>query len=67
LRHLEALLRFAWEFVVGDDWRIALGVLIALGATAALAGTGAAAWWLLPAATGALLGASVWRAARPPR
>jgi hypothetical protein len=67
LRHLDTLLRFAWEFVVGDDWRIALGVLIALGATAALAGTGVAAWWLLPVATVGLLGASVWRAARPPR
>lgn len=67
MRHLDSLLRFAWEFVVGDDWRIALGVLIALGATAALAGTGVAAWWLLPVATVVLLGASVWRAARPPR
>jgi hypothetical protein len=67
LRHLDTLLRFAWEFVVGDDWRIAFGVLIALGATAALAGTGVTAWWLLPVATVGLLGASVWRAARPPR
>jgi hypothetical protein len=66
MNRVEALLRFLWDFVVGDDWRIAAGVVIALGATAALAGAGVAAWWLLPVATLGLLGASVWRGARPP-
>jgi hypothetical protein len=55
---------FWWDFVVGDDWRIAVGVALALGATAALAATGAAAWWLLPIAVALLLYRSLRRAAR---
>lgn len=66
MRWLDSLVRFLWEFVVGDDWRIALGVVIALGATAALAGAGVSAWWLMPLAVAGLLAASVLRAARPP-
>ena len=30
---LKALLRFLWDFVIGDDWRIAAGVAVALGIT----------------------------------
>ncbi len=61
-----ALLRFVWEFVIGDDWRIAAGVVLALGATALAADSGAAAWWVLPLSVAALLAASVWAAARNP-
>jgi hypothetical protein len=60
---VEAFLRFLWDFVVGDDWRIAAGVVVAIGVTALVAGTSAAAWWILPVAVAGLLGASVWRAA----
>ena len=56
--------RFWWDFVVGDDWRIAAGVAIALGATAAIAATDEPAWWLLPLAVVLLLYASLRRAAR---
>ncbi|HET8976902.1 MAG TPA: hypothetical protein VFN87_02020 [Solirubrobacteraceae bacterium] len=62
MRQLEALLRFIWDFVVGDDWRIAVGVVIALGVTAVVAGGTVAAWWILPVAVAGLLGFSVWRA-----
>ncbi len=65
MSRLEALLRFIWEFVVGDDWRIAAGVVVTLAVTAVVAGTGVAAWWILPVAVAGLLAASVWRAARP--
>jgi hypothetical protein len=65
MRRVESLLRFGWEFVVGDDWRIALGVIVALALTAIVAGTSVAAWWILPVAAGTLLAFSVWRAARP--
>lgn len=60
---MKALLRFVWDFVVGDDWRIAAGVVVALGATALVASTKLAAWWILPVAVAALLAVSVWRAA----
>jgi hypothetical protein len=56
---------FVWDFVVGDDWRLALGVTAGLGFTALLAGSGVVAWWLLPVLTGALLTLSVWRASQP--
>ena len=64
---MRAFLRFVWDFVVGDDWRIAAGVVVALGVTALVAGTSLAAWWILPVAVAGLLGASVWHAARPGR
>ena len=53
---MRALALFVWDFVVGDDWRIAAGVAVALAATAALEW-----WWLLPLAVAALLGLSVAR------
>jgi hypothetical protein len=51
-----------WDFVVGDDWRTAVGVVVALGVTAVAAGAGLAAWWIMPVAAFGLLGVSVWRA-----
>jgi hypothetical protein len=66
-RRIEGFFRFLWDFVVGDDWRIAAGVVVALGITALVADTSLAAWWILPLAIAALLGASVWQAARAER
>ena len=54
----------AWEFVVGDDWRTALGVCGALALTALLAAIGVAAWWVMPLAVGGLLWRSLRRFAR---
>jgi hypothetical protein len=62
-----ALLRAAWDFVVGDDWRLAAGVVVALGLTAALAATGLAAWWIAPLLVPAVLAASVRRGLIPRR
>jgi hypothetical protein len=56
--------RFWWDFVVGDDPFAALGVAAAIGATAALAAAGVAAWWLLPLAVLVVLYLSLRRAAR---
>jgi len=64
---LRAFGRFWWAFVVGDDWRVAAGVVIALALTATLVHAGADVWWLLPPAIATLLAASLWRATRGPR
>lgn len=60
-------LRFLYDFVVGDDWRMAAGAVVGLAATAALAAVGQPAWWLLPLGVALLLGYSVWSAARASR
>jgi hypothetical protein len=54
----------AWEFVVGDDWASAVGVVVALGLTGLVAGLGVSAWWVMPLAVLLLLGLSILRAAR---
>ena len=64
MRRLRAFGLFWYEFVVGDDWRIAVGLVAALGATAILVSLSISAWWLLPLAVIALLAESVLRAAR---
>jgi phosphomannomutase len=64
VRALGSFARFWWDFVVGDDWRAAAGVLLAIAATAILAAAGINAWWLMPIAVGAVLWLSLLRAAR---
>ncbi len=64
---LRAFGAFAYDFVVGDDWRIALGIVAALLATYGLSRTHLPAWWLLPVTVAALLVLSVWSAGRPRR
>ncbi len=61
---LERFARFVWDFVIGDDWRIAAGVVVALALTALVSGGSVPVWWILPLAVGGLLAWSVWRAAR---
>jgi hypothetical protein len=39
MRHVAAFGRFWWDFVVGDDWRVAAGVVAALGVGALLTAT----------------------------
>jgi hypothetical protein len=59
------LLLGVWDFIVGDDWPTALGVVVAIAITALVAHqTRIAAWWVLPVAVSLLLWISVRRAAR---
>jgi hypothetical protein len=64
MSHVRALCSGVWDFVVGDDWRVAFGVVLALGLTALVAQTSVPAWWIMPLAVLALLGLSVRRAAK---
>ncbi len=57
-----ALPRAVWEFIAGDDWRTAIGVVLALALTALVAGDGVATWWIMPAAVLGLLALSIRRA-----
>ena len=54
---------FWWDFIVGDDWRVAVGIALALGLTAALATTWASAWVVLPLAVAVVLGLPLRRVA----
>jgi hypothetical protein len=53
-----------WDFVVGDDSRLALAAVAAIGLTAIACALGLSAWWLAPLVA---LGALRWslRAASP--
>ncbi len=64
IRALRSFAMFWYDFLIGDDWRIALGVVIALAVTAVLVHAGVPAWWVLPVAVLALLGLSLLRASR---
>jgi hypothetical protein len=65
MTRVRGFLAFLWDFIVGDDPVIAVVVVVALGVTAAVAGAGVAAWWIMPAAVILVLAVSVWRAADP--
>jgi hypothetical protein len=64
MRVVRSVLSFWYDFIVGDDWTVAVGVVAALGLTAVLAHAGVPGWWLLPVAVVALLTYSLIRAAR---
>lgn len=54
---------FWYDFVVGDDWRIAAGIAALMAITWALAEFGLNAWWLFLAGVVGLLYFTVRRAA----
>jgi hydrogenase/urease accessory protein HupE len=64
VKYLVSFGRFWWDFVVGDDWRAAALVVIAIGVTAAVAASDIAAWWVMPLAVVLVLAVSLRRAAR---
>ena len=67
MRYVRSFCLFWWNFIVGDDWRVAAGVAVALAATYVLAHNGVDAWWLLPAVVALVLAESLRRAVRPRR
>jgi hypothetical protein len=67
MRRARAFALFWWDFIVGDDYRIAVGVIVSLGAAAGLARAGVPAWWVVPLGVLAILGESVVNAGRRAR
>ena len=63
MKVLRGIVRFVVDFVVGDDWRVAAGIAVALGLTAVLATTWTTAWIVLPLAVAAVLWLSLLRVA----
>ncbi|MBS1880373.1 MAG: hypothetical protein JST31_12735 [Actinobacteria bacterium] len=61
---MSGLLGGVWDFVVGDDWTLALAVVLALGLTALAVAAGLAAWWVAPVVVPLFLLASIRRALR---
>lgn len=64
MKWLRGFGRFWWDFVIGDDWRVAVVVAAGIGATAALVAAGVNAWWLLPLVVLLALWVSLRRAMR---
>lgn len=62
LSAIAAFGRFWYRFIVGDDWSIAIAVLVGLALTYALHRRGSTAWWLMPAVVVVVLGVSLYRA-----
>jgi hypothetical protein len=62
MSYLRGFGRFWWNFVVGDDWLVAVGVGVALGVTYLLTDRGVDAWWFLPVAIALVLAGSLRRA-----
>jgi len=62
IKRLKDFGAFWYDFVVGDDWRVAVVVPVALAATFGLSKTSVAAWWLMPVVVAVILPATLWRA-----
>jgi hypothetical protein len=61
VRSLSGVGRFIYGFVVGDDWVVAVVMMLALAVTAAMVADGLNAWWLVPPLAVVMTGVSLWR------
>ena len=59
MKWITQFVRFWYDFIIGDDWRIAIGVVVTLSVVYAGAHHGLNCWWLLPIAVALLLAVSV--------
>jgi hypothetical protein len=64
VKAVRAVAAFWVDFLLGDDWTVAVVVVVALLATWGLVEAGVDAWWLLPAAVVAVTAVSLRRAVR---
>lgn len=64
MRYVKNFLIFLYDFFIGDDWRVALIVVIGLVVTAALAHNNATSWYVLPVAVALAVPYTLWRAVK---
>jgi hypothetical protein len=64
MRYLKTFGQFWYDFIVGDDWKLAIGAVLAITLTYVAAHHDVNVWWLLPLAVPALLGVSLLHATR---
>ena len=62
MSRLRALAIFLYDFVVGDDWRMSIAVVLGLVATVLLAHAGLQWWFVLPLCVAGALAWSLKRA-----
>ena len=64
VHNLKAFVRFWYDFIVGDDWFLAAGVVVLLAAAGVLAHANeqVAAWLLVPIGVALIQAVSLWRA-----
>ena len=67
MRYLKQFGLFCWDFVVGDDWRLAGSAIASVGLSFLLAHVGMNVWWMLPILTVAAMALSVGMVARSAR
>jgi hypothetical protein len=61
MSHLRTFFGFWYDFVVGDDWRLAVAAVAALGLTALAVEASISAWWVAPVVLSGFLGLVVLR------
>jgi hypothetical protein len=64
VRFVIGFIKFWYDFIIGDDWTIAVAVVIALSVTHMLIKAQIPVSWLMPVAVLLFLGISIWRAKR---
>lgn len=65
IRRIRAFGALWYGFIVGDDWRVAAGVVLALATTYLLGrATTAPTWWIVVVAVAGLLVSSIRRASQ---
>ncbi|MCU1686173.1 MAG: hypothetical protein JWQ81_6912 [Amycolatopsis sp.] len=64
ISRIRAVGLFWYDFVVGDDWRVAAAVVAGLAVTYGIAQAGVPSWWVLPVLVAFVLPWSLWRAVR---
>jgi hypothetical protein len=63
VKHLKSFALFWVDFIIGDDYWVAAGIVATLGLCAAVSKTSVPAWWLAPLGVLGILTISVIRGA----